>query len=77
MIWGVNVASGADTPSTFLDRQWESLMLKGKSFFLADGVQLNSGGTPYQTYKGQLMRSTFQTEASGWRIYVKLVSEAC
>lgn len=52
LILAGNVAFGANTSSTILDRQWESLMLEGKSFFLADGVQLNSGGTPYQTYKG-------------------------
>jgi hypothetical protein len=52
IILGENVASGADTPSTSLDRQWEILMLEGKSLVLVNDVQLNPGGTPYQTYKG-------------------------
>jgi len=52
IIVGDNVASGADTPSTVLDDQWESLMLEGKSFVLVNDVQLKPGGTPYQTYKG-------------------------
>ena len=54
IILGDNVASGADTPSTILDSQWESLMLEGKSFVLVNDVQLNSGGTPYQTYEGEV-----------------------
>ena len=54
IILGDNVASGADTPSTILDGQWESLMLEGKSFVLINDVQLKPGGTPYQTYKGEV-----------------------
>jgi len=56
LILGDNIASGADTdtPVTVLDRQWESLMLEGKSLVLVNGDQLNSGGTPYQTYKGEV-----------------------
>ena len=54
IILGNNVASGADTPSTILDSQWESLMLEGKSFVLVNDVQLKSGGTPYQTYEGKV-----------------------
>lgn len=54
IILGNNVASGADTPSTILDRQWESLMLEGKSFALVNDVQLTPGGTPYQTYEGKV-----------------------
>lgn len=59
MILGNTVASGADTdtPSTVLDDQWESLMLEGKSFALVNGVQLNPGGTPYQTYEGAVGNS--------------------
>ena len=49
-----NLASGADTPSTTLDSQWESLMLEGKSFVLVNDVQLKPGGTPYQTYEGKV-----------------------
>ena len=49
-----NVTSGADTPSTTLDSQWESLMLEGKSFVLVNDVQLKPGGTPYQTYEGKV-----------------------
>lgn len=49
-----NIASGADTPNTVLDDQWESLMLEGKSFVLVNDVQLKSGGTPYQTYEGKV-----------------------
>lgn len=48
------VALGADTSNTILDRQWESLMLEGKSLFVANGEQLRRGGTPYQTYKGEV-----------------------
>lgn len=54
IILGNNVASGADTPSTILDSQWESLMLEGKSFVLVNDVQLKPGGTPYQTYEGKV-----------------------
>ncbi len=56
IILGGNVASGADTitPGTVLDGQWESLMLEGKSFVLINDVQLRPGGTPYQTYKGEV-----------------------
>lgn len=54
IILGCNVASGADTPSTVLDGQWESLMLEGKSFVLINDVQLRPGGTPYQTYQGEV-----------------------
>ena len=54
IILGDNVASGADTSSTTLDSQWESLMLEGKSFVLVNDVQLKSGGTPYQTYEGKV-----------------------
>jgi len=49
-----NIAFGADTASTVLDSQWESLMLEGKSLVLVNDVQLNPGGTPYQTYKGEV-----------------------
>jgi len=49
-----NIASGADTPSTVLDGQWESLMLEGKGFVLVNDVQLKPGGTPYQTYEGKV-----------------------
>jgi hypothetical protein len=49
-----NIASGADTPSSVLDDQWESLMLEGKSFVLINDVQLKLGGTPYQTYEGKV-----------------------
>lgn len=52
-----NIASGADTPSTVLDDQWESLMLEGKSFALVNGVQLKPGGTSYQTYEGAVGNS--------------------
>lgn len=54
IILGGNVASGADTSSTFLDGQWESLMLGGKSFGQVNDVQLRPGGTPYQSYEGEV-----------------------
>ncbi|OQW35537.1 MAG: hypothetical protein A4E20_00665 [Nitrospira sp. SG-bin2] len=54
-----NVASGADTSDTILDRQWESLMLEGKSFALVNGEQLRSGGTPYQRYEGKVGNASF------------------
>ena len=57
LILGSNVTSGADTPSTILDGQWETLMLEGKSFVLVNDVQLKRGGTPYQTYEGKVDNS--------------------
>lgn len=54
IILGDNIASGADTPSTILDSQWESLMLEGKGLVLINDVQRKPGGTPYQTYKGEV-----------------------